>query len=41
MADLNLNEWKEQFIKDENAIILDVRTFDEFSEGAIPRSYKY
>jgi rhodanese-related sulfurtransferase len=38
MADLNLNEWKELIQKDENAIILDVRTFDEFSEGAIPEA---
>ncbi len=38
MADLNVNEWKEFVAKDENAIILDVRTFDEFSEGAIPNA---
>ena len=38
MADLNVNEWKELVLKDENAIILDVRTFDEFSEGAIPNA---
>jgi rhodanese-related sulfurtransferase len=38
MADLNLNDWKKQLLKDENAIVLDVRTFDEHLEGAIPNA---
>ncbi len=36
MADLNINEWREQLLQDDKAIILDVRTFDEYAEGALP-----
>ncbi|MGB1269083.1 MAG: rhodanese-like domain-containing protein [Flavobacteriaceae bacterium] len=38
MENLNVNEWSEQVLKDENAIILDVRTSDEYAEGAIPNA---
>jgi rhodanese-related sulfurtransferase len=38
MADLNVNDWIKQSLKDDNAVILDVRTFDEFVEGAIPNA---
>ena len=38
MADLTLNEWKAQASKDEKAIILDVRTFDEYTAASIPNA---
>ena len=38
MADLSQEEWAEQLQKDENAIILDVRTDDEVAEGHIPKA---
>ena len=38
MVNLNVDEWKEQSLEDGNAIILDVRTFDEYAEGAIPNA---
>jgi len=34
--DLNQDQWWADCKKDENAIILDVRTSDEFEEGFIP-----
>lgn len=36
MKELTQEEWKEQLEKDENAIILDVRTEQEVDEGYIP-----
>ena len=36
MADLSQEEWTEQLAQDENAIILDVRTPEEWDEGYIP-----
>lgn len=36
MADLIQEEWAEQLENDENAVILDVRTEEEFEEGYIP-----
>ena len=36
MADLSQEEWIEQLAQDENAIILDVRTPEEWDEGYIP-----
>ncbi len=36
MADLTQQQWSEQLEKDENSVILDVRTDAEFEEGYIP-----
>ncbi len=36
MADLKQEQWSEQLAKDDNAVILDVRTDAEFEEGYIP-----
>ncbi|MGS2740480.1 rhodanese-like domain-containing protein [Sinomicrobium sp. M5D2P17] len=36
MADLIQEEWVEQLENDDNAVILDVRTEEEFEEGYIP-----
>lgn len=36
--DLNQNEWLEQAQSDANAVILDVRTQDEWDEGYIPNA---
>lgn len=36
MADLTQQQWSEQLAKDDNAVILDVRTDEEVSEGYIP-----
>ncbi len=33
MADLSQEEWSEQLAQDENALILDVRTPEEWEEG--------
>lgn len=38
MADLSQAEWSEQLRDDDNAIILDVRTPEEFEDGYIPNS---
>jgi len=38
MADLSQDEWAEQLQKDDNALILDVRTPEEVEEGYIPNS---
>lgn len=35
---LNQNEWRSQLESDENAVILDVRTADEWNEGYIPNA---
>lgn len=36
MSDLSQEEWAEQLKKDDNALILDVRTPEEVEEGYIP-----
>ncbi len=36
MADLSQEEWEEQMKNDDNALMLDVRTPQEFEEGYIP-----
>ncbi|WNM17814.1 rhodanese-like domain-containing protein [Flavobacterium capsici] len=36
--DLLQNDWVEQLSNDSNAVILDVRTEDEWSEGIIPNA---
>lgn len=36
MADLNQSQWSEQLANDENAVVVDVRTEAEVSEGYIP-----
>lgn len=38
MADLTQQEWLEQLTKDSDAVIIDVRTSDEVSEGYIPNA---
>ena len=38
MKDLDQKEWREQVQKDDNAVILDVRTQEEVEEGYIPNS---
>lgn len=38
MADLSQEEWKDQLLKDSNALILDVRTDQEIEEGIIPNA---
>jgi len=38
MADLTQEEWVGQLEKDENKVILDVRTQEEIDEGYIPNS---
>lgn len=38
MADLTQEQWREQLEKDDNAVILDVRTDAEFEEEYIPRA---
>ncbi|MCL4161664.1 UNVERIFIED_CONTAM: hypothetical protein GTU68_046602 [Idotea baltica] len=35
MEDLTQEEWTSQLLKDDNAIVLDVRTDDEVAEGVI------
>lgn len=36
MKELSQQEWKEQLEKDNNAVLLDVRTEEEVAEGYIP-----
>ena len=36
MADLTQEEWRTRLEKDDNAVILDVRTLEEMEEGFIP-----
>lgn len=38
MADLTQAQWTEQLATDDNAIIVDVRTSEEISEGHIPNA---
>lgn len=38
MEDLTQEEWAEQLINDDNAVILDVRTDDEVADGIIPNA---
>ncbi|WP_346881395.1 rhodanese-like domain-containing protein [uncultured Algibacter sp.] len=38
MEDLTQDEWTEQLAKDDNAIILDVRTDAEIADGVIPNT---
>lgn len=38
MADLVQAQWQEELSKDDNAIILDVRTEEELEEGIIPNA---
>jgi len=38
MADLSQETWTDQLLNDQNAVILDVRTDHEVSEGIIPNA---
>lgn len=38
MKELSQDEWREQLKKDDNAVILDVRTEEEVEEGYIPNA---
>jgi len=38
MADLSQSDWTAQLEKDNNALVLDVRTDDEVAEGMIPNA---
>jgi rhodanese-related sulfurtransferase len=38
MADLTQNDWTERLKKDDNAIVLDVRTAEEVEMGIIPNA---
>lgn len=38
MQEINANQWQEKIADDTNAVILDVRTDEEFEEGKIPHS---
>ncbi len=38
MKELSQDEWREQFEKDDKAVILDVRTEQEVEEGYIPNA---
>ncbi|MFD1096654.1 rhodanese-like domain-containing protein [Salegentibacter chungangensis] len=38
MKELNQEEWRAQLEKDDNAVILDVRTEEEVDEGYIPNA---
>jgi len=38
MADLSQSDWTTQLEKDNNALVLDVRTDDEVAEGMIPNA---
>ncbi|MEX0996082.1 MAG: rhodanese-like domain-containing protein [Flavobacteriaceae bacterium] len=38
MQEINAAQWKEKIAEDSNAVILDVRTDEEFEEGKIPSS---
>ncbi len=39
MANLTQEEWTEQLNKDDNAVVLDVRTQEEVEQGYIPGSH--
>lgn len=36
MADLTQNDWTKQLEKDNNSVVIDVRTLEEVEEGVIP-----
>ncbi|WP_412560153.1 rhodanese-like domain-containing protein [Winogradskyella sp. MIT101101] len=38
MADLSQKDWTKQLDKDNNSVVLDVRTQDEVEEGVIPNA---
>ena len=38
MTNLDQNAWWSQFLADENGVILDVRTEDEYNDGSIPEA---
>lgn len=38
MQDLTQTQWRDQLSSDQNAVIIDVRTDDEISEGYIPNA---
>ena len=38
MTDLSQQQWESQLLSDSNAVLIDVRTEDEFSEGYIPNA---
>jgi len=38
MEDLTQDEWTEKLAKDNNAVILDVRTDDEITDGIVPNA---
>lgn len=38
MADLTQQKWLENLQSDENAVIIDVRTAEEYAQGCIPNS---
>ena len=38
MTNLDQNAWWGQFLADENGVILDVRTEDEYNDGSIPEA---
>ncbi len=38
MSNLTQEQWAEQLLNDDNAVILDVRTDEEFAMGKIPNS---
>jgi len=38
MINLDQKTWWSQFLADENGVILDVRTEDEYNEGSIPEA---
>jgi rhodanese-related sulfurtransferase len=41
MTDLNNQEWQQQLAQDTNAVIIDVRTNDEVSEGHMPNALHF
>ena len=38
MADLSQDQWYDQLTKDENSVVLDVRTLEEVEQGIIPNA---
>lgn len=41
MTDLTNQEWQEQLAQDTNAVVIDVRTDDEVSEGHLPNALHF
>jgi len=39
MENLTNQQWQERLVKDENAVVLDVRTQEEIEEGIIPNAH--